>query len=61
MQALLNAEIDQIEHKIADLDVIRQDLRRGLLGLREEELELDDERELSPLISDPEPRSNGSE
>ncbi|GAA98897.1 uncharacterized protein L969DRAFT_95575 [Mixia osmundae IAM 14324] len=44
-RSLLTHEIDEVERKIASLDQVRQDLRRGLLGLREEQLELDDELE----------------
>lgn len=45
LQALLNGEISEVDKKIAALDAIREGLRRNLLGLREEELELEDERE----------------
>ncbi len=41
---MLNGQIGEVEQKIAELDAIRDGLKRGLLGLREEELELEDER-----------------
>ena len=44
-KVLLNSEIGQVDAKIAALEAIRAELKRGLLHLREEELELDDERE----------------
>ena len=44
-RALLNGQIKDVEGKMAALEKVREDLRRGLLGLREEELELEDERE----------------
>lgn len=44
LQAVLNGQIGEVEQKIAELDAIRDGLKRGLLGLREEELELEDER-----------------
>lgn len=44
----MNGEIGEIEAKIAALDTVREGLRRGLLGLREEELELEDERAFFP-------------
>lgn len=44
-RALLNGQIKDVEGKIAALERVREDLRRGLLGLKEEELELEDERE----------------
>lgn len=43
-QALLNSQIVEVDNKIAGLDAIREGLRRSLLTLREEELELEDER-----------------
>lgn len=43
LQAVINSQIGDVESKIAALDSIRDDLRRRLLGLREEELELEDE------------------
>ncbi|KAI5477173.1 mitochondrial division protein [Pseudohyphozyma bogoriensis] len=42
-RSLLNTQISEVEAKIAALDSIREGLRHGLLGLREEELELEDE------------------
>lgn len=48
-QAVLNGQIGEVEQKIAELDAIRDGLKRGLLGLREEELELEDERKVNPL------------
>lgn len=42
---MLNGQIGEVEQKIAELDAIRDGLKRGLLGLREEQLELEDERE----------------
>ncbi|BGP34129.1 Mitochondrial fission protein [Rhodotorula toruloides] len=44
-RALLNGQIKDVEAKIAALEKVREDLRKGLLGLREEELELEDELE----------------
>ncbi|BGP57037.1 Mitochondrial fission protein [Rhodotorula sphaerocarpa] len=44
-RALLNGQIKDVEGKIAALERVREDLRRGLLGLKEEELELEDELE----------------
>lgn len=58
MQAVLNGQIGEVEHKIAELDAIRDGLKRGLLGLREEELELEDERKQSCIPSLPPFRSN---
>lgn len=43
-RALLNGQIKDVEGKMAALEKVREELRRGLLGLREEELELEDER-----------------
>lgn len=45
----MNGQIGEVEQKIAELDAIRDGLKRGLLGLREEELELEDERKVNPL------------
>lgn len=42
-RALLNSQIRDVEVKIKELEVIRDGFRKGLLGLREEELELEDE------------------
>jgi len=42
-RALLNGQIRDVETKIKELEIIRDGFRRGLLGLREEELELEDE------------------
>ncbi|GAA6057299.1 hypothetical protein JCM3770_001706 [Rhodotorula araucariae] len=44
-RALVHGQIKDVEERIAALDKVREDLRRGLLGLREEELELEDELE----------------
>ncbi|GAA5986014.1 hypothetical protein JCM10908_006371 [Rhodotorula pacifica] len=44
-RALLNGQIKDVEGKIAALEKVREELRRGMLGLREEELELEDELE----------------
>ncbi|BGP50286.1 Mitochondrial fission protein [Rhodotorula kratochvilovae] len=44
-RALVNGQIKDVEERIAKLDKVREELRRGLLGLREEELELEDELE----------------
>lgn len=46
-RALVNGQVKEVEDKIAALEKVREDLRRGLLGLREEELELEDERACS--------------
>lgn len=43
-QSLLNSQIGEVDQKMAALDAIREGLRRNLLSLREEELELEDER-----------------
>ncbi|KAE8266343.1 hypothetical protein A4X09_0g6002 [Tilletia walkeri] len=40
---LLTAEITEVDSKIAALEAVRNDLHRGLVGMREEELELDEE------------------
>jgi division protein 1 len=42
-RALLNGQIRDVETKIKELEIIRDGFRKGLLGLREEELELEDE------------------
>ncbi|SCZ89480.1 BZ3500_MvSof-1268-A1-R1_Chr1-1g01207 [Microbotryum saponariae] len=42
-RSLLNAQILEIDEKMAALDSIREELKRSLLFLREEELELQDE------------------
>ncbi|KAL8293674.1 hypothetical protein RQP46_000375 [Phenoliferia psychrophenolica] len=42
-RALLNSQISEVDSKMAALDAIREGLRRSLLSLREEELELEDE------------------
>lgn len=44
-RALLNSQIRDVESKIKELEIIRDGFRKNLLGLREEELELQDERE----------------
>jgi len=44
VQSLINSEIEEINNKIKALDSARETLERGLLGLHEDELELDDER-----------------
>ncbi|KWU46066.1 WD40 repeat-like protein [Rhodotorula sp. JG-1b] len=44
-RALLNGQIKDVEGKMAALEKVRENLQRGLLGLREEELELEDELE----------------
>ncbi|KAG9083709.1 Mitochondrial fission protein [Ceratobasidium sp. UAMH 11750] len=43
-RSLINNEITEITHKIAALDVIRNNLEQDLLRLHEDELELEDER-----------------
>lgn len=43
-RGVLAHDIEDVDRKMAELDAIRQDLKRRLLGLREEQLELDDER-----------------
>ena len=43
-RGVLAHDIEEVDRKMAELDAIRQDLKRRLLGLREEQLELDDER-----------------
>ena len=45
VQALIDNEITEVTHKIEALDAIRSKLEQDLLGLQEEELELDDECE----------------
>ncbi|KZV81766.1 WD40 repeat-like protein [Exidia glandulosa HHB12029] len=42
-RTLLNSEIEEITHKIAALDAVRERLEQELLHLHEDELELDDE------------------
>ncbi|GAA6063094.1 hypothetical protein JCM10212_003292 [Sporobolomyces blumeae] len=44
-RALLNGQIKDVEKKIRELEGIRDGFRKQLLGLREEELELEDELE----------------
>ncbi|GAA6012326.1 hypothetical protein JCM10207_002805 [Rhodosporidiobolus poonsookiae] len=44
-RALVNGQIREVEDKIRALERVREELRRGLMGLREEELELEDELE----------------
>ncbi|TNY22885.1 WD40-repeat-containing domain protein [Rhodotorula diobovata] len=44
-RALVNGQVRDVEEQIAKLAKVRDELRRGLLGLREEELELEDELE----------------
>ncbi|GAA5908537.1 hypothetical protein JCM6882_001293 [Rhodosporidiobolus microsporus] len=44
-RALVNGQMRELEEKIRGLEKAREELRRGLLGLREEELELEDELE----------------
>ncbi|BGP18438.1 hypothetical protein JCM10213_001685 [Rhodosporidiobolus nylandii] len=44
-RALVNGQMRDVEEKIRGLEKVREELRRGLLGLREEELELEDELE----------------
>lgn len=43
-RSLLNGQIKDVEKKIRELEEVRDGFRKGLLGLREEELELEDER-----------------
>lgn len=43
-RALVNGQVRDVEEQIAKLNKVRDELKRGLLGLREEELELEDER-----------------
>lgn len=40
---LINSEINEVEARIASLENVKQSLQKSLLGLREEELELNDE------------------
>ncbi|UZJ54614.1 hypothetical protein CBS101457_003934 [Exobasidium rhododendri] len=40
---LINSEIEEVEARIAEMELIKQNLQKSLLGLREEELELNDE------------------
>lgn len=62
---MINSQIHDVEVKINELAAIRDDLRRSLLGLREEELELEDEctfctfRAGAILIDDGSARSEG--
>ncbi|GAA5899824.1 hypothetical protein JCM8208_004574 [Rhodotorula glutinis] len=44
-RALVNGQVRDVEEQIAKLNKVRDELKRGLLGLREEELELEDELE----------------
>jgi division protein 1 len=48
-QVLLSSEIGDVDRKIAALETVRAELRRGLLGLREEHLALEDERAFACL------------
>ena len=50
-RALVNNEIEEITLKIDALHTIREKLESDLLKLQEDELELDDERELTRLFS----------
>lgn len=45
-QSLIHSEVEEITNKIQALDGIRAKLEKDLLKLQEDELELDDEREL---------------
>jgi len=47
-QSLVNSEIEEITNKIVILSNIRAQLEQDLLKIQEDELELDDERELTP-------------
>lgn len=47
-QMLINSEISEVEAKIAALEKVKRDLNQNLLGLKEEELELNDECECVP-------------
>lgn len=49
-RALVNGQVRDVEEQIAKLAKVRDELRRGLLGLREEELELEDERAFAFLF-----------
>lgn len=49
-RSLLNGQIRDVEKKIRELEEVRDGFRKGLLGLREEELELEDERAYLPLF-----------
>lgn len=40
---LINSEVAEVEARIASLELVKQNLAKSLLGLREEELELNDE------------------
>lgn len=40
---LINSEIQEVEARIASLELVKHNLQKSLLGLREEELELSDE------------------
>ncbi|GAA6043873.1 hypothetical protein JCM8097_001205 [Rhodosporidiobolus ruineniae] len=44
-RALVNGQMRDVEERMRALGEVRDELRRGLLGLREEELELEDELE----------------
>lgn len=49
---LINNDISEVEAKIAALQLVKKDLEKGLLGLKEEELELNDEFEgVSELLT----------
>jgi len=49
-RSLLNGQIRDVEKKIRELEEVRDGFRKGLLGLREEELELEDERAYLPFF-----------
>ena len=51
LKALIGSEISEITHKITALDTIRNRLEQDLLKLREDELELDDERKWKTCYS----------
>ncbi|GAA6018351.1 hypothetical protein JCM11491_005942 [Sporobolomyces phaffii] len=66
-RALLNSQIRDVDAKIKELEQVRDGFRKGLLGLREEELELEDELEgiqatlaRLPLATMSDPTSTGS-
>lgn len=44
LQRLLSDDVDAVSSKILELEKVKKNLQRGLMGLQEEELELNDEQ-----------------
>lgn len=50
-QSVVNGQMEDIDRKIASLHKIRESLEASLLDLRQEELELDDERTRGRMLA----------